>query len=65
MMDAVRSSNVQSALRALSEGTGGFLIANTNEFRKPFQSIVEEVDAHYEASYAPPTNTTAVCARSK
>lgn len=53
MMDAVRSSNVQSALRALSEGTGGFLIANTNDFRKPFQKILDDVEWHYEASYKP------------
>src|ERR1022692_984228 len=30
---AVRTSDTQSSLRALSEGTGGFLIANTNDFR--------------------------------
>jgi VWFA-related protein len=53
MNQAVRASDTQSALRALSEGTGGFLIANTNEFRKPFQRIVEDMDAHYEASYQP------------
>jgi VWFA-related protein len=50
---AVRSSDSQAALRALSEGTGGFLIANTTEFRKPFQRIVDDVDAHYEAVYHP------------
>jgi VWFA-related protein len=50
---AVRASDTQSALRDLSEGTGGFIIANTNEFRKPFQRIVEELEAHYEASYQP------------
>ena len=50
---AVRSSDTQAALRALSEGTGGFLIANTTEFRKPFQRIVDDVDAHYEAVYHP------------
>jgi VWFA-related protein len=51
--NAVRTSDVQSALRELGEGTGGFLIANTNDFRKPFQKIVEDMDAHYEASYRP------------
>ncbi len=53
MNDAVRASDSQAALRAISEGTGGFLIANTNEYRKPFQRIVEDVDVHYEASYRP------------
>jgi len=50
---AVRTSDTQSSLRALSEGTGGFLIANTNDFRKPFQQLVESLDAHYEAVYRP------------
>lgn len=50
---AVRSSDSQAALRALSEGTGGFMIANTTEYKKPFQRIVDDVDAHYEAVYHP------------
>jgi len=50
-VSAVRTSDMQSSLRALSEGTGGFLIANTNDFRKSFQRIVEDLDTHYEAVY--------------
>lgn len=50
---AVRTSDPQSSLRALSEGTGGFLIANTNDFRKSFQQLVENLDAHFEAVYHP------------
>jgi VWFA-related protein len=53
MMAAVRTSDTQSSLRALSEGTGGFLIANTNDFRKSFQQLVQNLDAHYEAVYRP------------
>jgi len=51
--NAVRGSDPQAALRALAEGTGGFLIANTNDLRKPFQHIVDDVDSHYEAIYHP------------
>ena len=51
--NAIRNSDVQANLRALSEDTGGFMIANTHDFRKPFQKIVEEMDAHYEVSYRP------------
>jgi VWFA-related protein len=51
--DAVRTSDSQSGLRALAEGTGGFLIANTNDLRKPFQQIIADVDTHYEAGYHP------------
>jgi VWFA-related protein len=50
---AVRTSDTQASLRALSEGTGGFLIANTNDLRKPFQKLMEDVGAHYEAAYHP------------
>ncbi len=51
--DAVRGSDPQAGLRALSEGTGGFMVANTNDLRKPFQRIVDDVDTHYEAVYRP------------
>jgi len=52
-VSAVRTSDTQSSLRELSEGTGGFLIANTNDFRKPFQQLVESLDTHYEVVYHP------------
>ena len=50
---AVRTSDSQATLRALSEGTGGFVIANTNDLRKPFKHLVEDMDTHYEVVYAP------------
>ena len=50
---AVRTSDSQSSLRALAEGTGGSLIANTNDFRKSFQQVVQSLDTHYEAVYRP------------
>ena len=53
MRNAVRTSDTQASLRALADGTGGFLIANTSDFRKPFQRIVQDIDAHYEALYKP------------
>jgi VWFA-related protein len=51
--DAVRTSDSQSGLRALAEGTGGFLVANSNDLRKPFQQIGGDVETHYEANYHP------------
>jgi len=56
MMQGVRASDPQAALRAVAEGTGGFLIANTQDFRKPFGRIIDNVDAHYEVSYRPTAN---------
>jgi VWFA-related protein len=55
--DAVRNSDLQASLRALAEGTGGTLVANTNEFRKPLQHIAEDLETHYELTYRP-TSTT-------
>ena len=51
--DAVRTTDTQSSLRALSEGTGGFLIGSTNDLRKSFQRLIEDVDTHYEVIYHP------------
>jgi VWFA-related protein len=50
---AVRTSDPQASLRALAEGTGGFLIANTDELKKPFERVVEDVDCRYEVAYHP------------
>jgi VWFA-related protein len=55
--DAVRTSDSQSGLRALAEGTGGFLTANTNDLRKTFQQIGGDVETHYEANYHPSSGT--------
>jgi VWFA-related protein len=51
--NGVRGSDPQAPLRALSEGTGGFLIGGTNDLRKPFQHLIEDVGMHYEAVYHP------------
>jgi VWFA-related protein len=53
VVDAVRTTDTQAALRALSEGTGGFLIGSTNDLRKSFQRVLDEVDTHYEIIYHP------------
>jgi len=52
-INAVRTSDLQASLRELAEGTGGFLIANTNDFRKPFQQLAGDLETHYEAVYHP------------
>ncbi|BDC49859.1 hypothetical protein F183_A21750 [Bryobacterales bacterium F-183] len=51
-LDAIRA-NPQVALQELSESTGGFLIANMNDFRKPVQRVVEEMGSYYEIIYRP------------
>jgi VWFA-related protein len=48
--DSIRA-NVQQTLGELAEGTGGALIANTNDVRIGLKRVTEELDAHYEISY--------------
>jgi len=49
----VLSANKQEALRELSESTGGFIIANTNNTEKLLARVMEDVDTHYELAYRP------------
>ena len=51
--DAVRTTDTQATLREISEATGGFLIANTNDLKKPYQRIIEDMETHFEAIYRP------------
>lgn len=46
-------ANVQMKLRDLSESTGGFLLANTNDLRTPLKRINEEINSFYEITYNP------------
>jgi len=54
-VNATRQGDTQATLRELSEGTGGFLIGSTNDLRKPYQRLLEDVDTHYELAYTPST----------
>ncbi len=49
----VQSANTQEALRELSESTGGFIIANTNNTEALLAKVMEDVDTHYELAYRP------------
>lgn len=40
-------------LADLARETGGTAIANTNDWRAPFRTIMDEVETYYEASYSP------------
>ncbi|HTB10526.1 MAG TPA: VWA domain-containing protein [Bryobacteraceae bacterium] len=50
---AVLSANTQEALREISESTGGFVIANTNNTEALLTKVMEEVDTHFELAYRP------------
>jgi VWFA-related protein len=45
--------NKQGTLAELAEGTGGQLIANTNDLRKPVRQVAEDITSYYAISYAP------------
>jgi VWFA-related protein len=56
VFDTARDSmhaNRQQALENLAVSTGGFLIANTNDYRTPFQRISEDINSYYELTYVP------------
>ncbi len=58
VFDTAESSlrkNRQATLGELADSTGGFLIANTNDMRKPMQRIGTELVSYYVVSYTPPT----------
>jgi len=46
-------ANTQNALEILTHDTGGFLAANSNDFRSPLRRVMEEVSFHYELTYSP------------
>ena len=46
-------SNPLLWLRDLAQQTGGVTIAETNDYRAPLKTALEEVRTYYEASYAP------------
>lgn len=56
LFDTLRDSihaNRQQALDELSTSTGGFLIADTNDYRAPFRKLAEDINTYYEISYVP------------
>lgn len=46
--------NVQGNLQDLSESTGGFLIANTNDLRPGLARVGSDLSHFYEVAYVPP-----------
>jgi VWFA-related protein len=52
---AIESSraNTQVTLSELSESTGGFLIANSNDLKAPLRRLNEDIETYYEISYSP------------
>ncbi len=56
VFDTAESSmrkNRQATLAELAESTGGFLVANTNDMRKPMQRVATELTSYYVVSYIP------------
>jgi VWFA-related protein len=47
-------ANVEGILQDLAEGTGGFHIANTNNFKPGAERIAADIAGYYELSYTPP-----------
>jgi VWFA-related protein len=45
--------NTHGALADLAEGTGGILVANTNNLRPAMRHLVEDLQVYYEIAYIP------------
>jgi hypothetical protein len=45
--------NVQQTLSDLAEGTGGFLVANANDFGKAVERLATDIRGYYEIQYSP------------
>jgi VWFA-related protein len=46
-------ANGQNTLADLAESTGGFLIANTNDFRNQLKKVSEDIQTYYQLTYDP------------
>jgi VWFA-related protein len=56
IMDTAQDSltlNVQQTLSDLAEGTGGFLVANANDFGKAVDRLAADIRGYYEIQYSP------------
>ncbi len=45
--------NVQQTLSDLAEGTGGFLVANANDFGSALDRLTSDIGSYYEIQYSP------------
>ena len=46
-------ANGQDTLANLAQSTGGFLIANTNDFRDQLKRVTEDIQTYYQLTYDP------------
>jgi VWFA-related protein len=51
--DSSMTLNVQQALADLAEGTGGFLVANANDFGSHVGRLAADIRGYYEIQYTP------------
>ena len=52
--DSALRADVQGTMQELAESTGGFLIANTNNFKPGVEKIVADIGDYYRLTYTPP-----------
>ncbi len=49
----LQTGDPQASMAELAQSTGGFLIANTNDYAKPLRRIMEDTRTHYEPHLHP------------
>ncbi|MCX6597060.1 MAG: VWA domain-containing protein [Acidobacteria bacterium] len=50
-------SNDYSALAELASSTGGFLLSDSNDLRKPLERLTSDITTYYEVAYIPPASS--------
>jgi VWFA-related protein len=52
-VESIIRSDVQGTLRTLSQNTGGFLLANSNDLRPAIREVHQDLGSYYELAYTP------------
>jgi VWFA-related protein len=53
LAETASRNNIQVAMKELADGTGGEFFADTNDYKKPMRTAVQEISSYYEITYDP------------
>ncbi|MEM9555868.1 MAG: VWA domain-containing protein [Acidobacteriota bacterium] len=58
LVDQTYFNNLQAPLRFMAEETGGFVVMNTNNFRKPLDRMAADFDSYYSLGFVPASDVS-------
>jgi VWFA-related protein len=53
LAETASRNNIQVAMKELADGTGGEYTADTNDYKKPMRTAIQELGSYYEITYDP------------